>query len=264
MPLDRLPGRSGVSIATTPNYSLITPNLCDDGHDSPCVDGRPGGLGGVDASCATWVPRILASPAYRDGGLLAIMFDESDGSDASACCGETPFPNTPNNGGLNLGPRRRTGRRGAALAVHRPGHDRPSSAYNHFSPAAQRSRTCSVWGTSATPAAAGLQASRRGCVHLLRAEARGPARAPAGGSEIKLAVIGQGTAPRPMVELKLWHGGRVSVTAARTARRPLRTVGRARTVSACQLLKIRLPYAHGRVVLTARAYRGAERRTLSF
>lgn len=31
------------SVATTPSLSYITPNLCDDGHDTPCVDGRPGG-----------------------------------------------------------------------------------------------------------------------------------------------------------------------------------------------------------------------------
>lgn len=29
---------------TTPNFVFITPNLCDDGHDSPCVTGAPGGL----------------------------------------------------------------------------------------------------------------------------------------------------------------------------------------------------------------------------
>src|SRR5213594_1339026 len=34
---------------TTPNYVFITPNLCDDGHDAPCVDGRPGGLVSADA-----------------------------------------------------------------------------------------------------------------------------------------------------------------------------------------------------------------------
>ena len=27
-----------------PNYVFITPNLCHDGHDTPCVDGQPGGL----------------------------------------------------------------------------------------------------------------------------------------------------------------------------------------------------------------------------
>ena len=29
------------SAATTPNYAFITPNLCEDGHDAPCIDGRP-------------------------------------------------------------------------------------------------------------------------------------------------------------------------------------------------------------------------------
>ena len=37
--------------ATTPNLSYITPNLCNDGHDQPCVDGQPGGL----ASADTWL-----------------------------------------------------------------------------------------------------------------------------------------------------------------------------------------------------------------
>lgn len=26
---------------TTPNFSFISPSLCDDGHDAPCADGRP-------------------------------------------------------------------------------------------------------------------------------------------------------------------------------------------------------------------------------
>src|SRR5207253_10184631 len=36
------------SVATTPNFSFITPSLCDDGHDAPCADGRPGGLVSAD------------------------------------------------------------------------------------------------------------------------------------------------------------------------------------------------------------------------
>src|SRR5206468_3304788 len=28
----------------SPNVAYITPNLCHDGHDEPCVDGEPGGL----------------------------------------------------------------------------------------------------------------------------------------------------------------------------------------------------------------------------
>jgi len=39
--LDQLPTDLR-SVATTPNYSFITPNLCNDGHDAQCVDG---GLG---------------------------------------------------------------------------------------------------------------------------------------------------------------------------------------------------------------------------
>lgn len=85
------------SVATTPNLSMITPNLCHDGHDSPCVDGQPGGLTSADAWLKQYVPMITSSPAFRQDGVLVITFDESDSpqSDASACCGEGPGPNSP-------------------------------------------------------------------------------------------------------------------------------------------------------------------------
>lgn len=66
------------SISTTPNLSYITPNLCNDGHDQPCIDGRYGDLSAVDAWLKQWVPVITASPAFRKDGLLVITFDESD------------------------------------------------------------------------------------------------------------------------------------------------------------------------------------------
>src|SRR5215813_9658713 len=79
---------------TTPNYVFITPNLCHDGHDSPCVDGEPGGLVSIDGFLQQWVPQILKSPAYKRDGLLLILFDEAEFSgqnaDASACCNELP------------------------------------------------------------------------------------------------------------------------------------------------------------------------------
>ncbi len=78
--------------ATTPNYAFITPDLCNDGHDSPCKDGvGAGGLKQADQFLRTWVPKILASPAYQQNGLLIITFDESEGDD-SACCNEQPGP----------------------------------------------------------------------------------------------------------------------------------------------------------------------------
>jgi hypothetical protein len=67
------------SISTTPNFSFITPNLCNDGHNSPCSDGRPGGLKSINTFLAKWVPIIMNSPAYKKDGLIVITFDEGGG-----------------------------------------------------------------------------------------------------------------------------------------------------------------------------------------
>ncbi|MGO4490503.1 alkaline phosphatase family protein [Arthrobacter sp. 2YAF22_2] len=67
------------SADTTPNLSYISPNLCNDGHDSPCVDGNPGGLAASDSWLRQQVPAILDSPAFKKDGMLVITFDEADG-----------------------------------------------------------------------------------------------------------------------------------------------------------------------------------------
>jgi phosphatidylinositol-3-phosphatase len=135
VPLSRLTADLA-SVRTTPNYSFITPNLCNDGHDSPCADGRPGGLATADQWLRTWIPRILASPAYQRDGLLMVTFDEAESSgpnaDASACCNEAQFPNTPNNGGPVPG--RGGGRVGAVVLSPQITPRTVSTApYNHFS-----------------------------------------------------------------------------------------------------------------------------------
>ncbi len=74
------------SVSTTPNLAFITPNLCNDGHDGSgtadprgrCVDGQPGGLTSSDAFLQVWVPKIMASPAFKKDGLLIVTFDESN------------------------------------------------------------------------------------------------------------------------------------------------------------------------------------------
>jgi hypothetical protein len=136
VPLDRLPGDLR-SASTTANYVFITPNLCNDGHDHPCVDGQPGGLVSADGFLKKWIPQIQASPAYREGGLIVVMFDEAvagpgGGADSSACCGQPQFPNTPNNGGPTPGSG--GGRTGAVLLSPfvKPGTTN-QTAYNHFS-----------------------------------------------------------------------------------------------------------------------------------
>jgi hypothetical protein len=119
------------AVSTTPRLSYITPDLCSDGHDAPCVDGRPGGLASVNAFLKSYVPKILASPAFRRDGMLVITADESDGSrsDSTACCGETAV-NTPRAGILGPG----GGRIGALVISHRttPG-THTAAAYNHYS-----------------------------------------------------------------------------------------------------------------------------------
>jgi len=120
------------SVGTTPSLSYITPNLCHDGHDSPCVDGEPGGLASVNSWLQTWVPKILNSPAYQQDGMLVITADESDGpqSDSSACCGEGPGPNAALPGITGLG----GGKVGAlVLSKWTAPNTWSTTPYNHYS-----------------------------------------------------------------------------------------------------------------------------------
>jgi len=120
---------------TTPNLSYITPDLCRDGHDTPCANGRKGGLVEVDRFLKKWAPRILASPAFKKDGVLIITADESDGptTDSDACCGELPGPNTLLGTGPGIaGP---GGGKIGALVISRwtvPG-SWSTTPYNHYS-----------------------------------------------------------------------------------------------------------------------------------
>jgi phosphatidylinositol-3-phosphatase len=121
------------SASTTPNLSYITPNLCHDGHDSPCVDGQPGGLTSADRFMRQWVPKILDSPAFKADGMLVITFDEAEvggpEGDASACCHTPPSPNAAIPGISGPG----GGRVGALVisARTKPGSTN-ATPYNHY------------------------------------------------------------------------------------------------------------------------------------
>jgi hypothetical protein len=122
-------------VRTTPNFSLITPGLCNDGHDAKCPDGSPGGLVAANAWLQGWVPKILASPAFKKDGLLIVTFDEAesggDAGDASACCTKAVPPNVEHASAIPPGPG--GGRIGAVLLSPfiKPGgtNDTP---YNHY------------------------------------------------------------------------------------------------------------------------------------
>ncbi len=80
--------------STTPAFSWITPNNCSDAHDAVCHGNNlsggfanattpraphnyTGGLYAADLFLAHVVPEIEASPAFKDGGLIDITFDEA-------------------------------------------------------------------------------------------------------------------------------------------------------------------------------------------
>jgi phosphatidylinositol-3-phosphatase len=62
--------------AMVPEYTWITPNMCNDMHDCSVSTG--------DTWLKTWVGKILASPAWQQNGALFITFDE--GKTNAGCC----------------------------------------------------------------------------------------------------------------------------------------------------------------------------------
>lgn len=131
------PGGAGLArdlkrAATTPNFSFIVPNLCNDGHDYPCINQRsgPSAAADVDAFLRTWVPAILRAPAYRQGGLIEITFDEAAVFDSTACCEEAPGPGAAQPGIGGPG----GGRVGALLlSPYIRGGTVDRRPYNHYS-----------------------------------------------------------------------------------------------------------------------------------
>jgi phosphatidylinositol-3-phosphatase len=75
VPLDRL---DGALAGGTPNFSFISPSLCNTGEPTECdTDVKDPGPAQADKFLATWVPKILASPAYQQDGVLIITFGEA-------------------------------------------------------------------------------------------------------------------------------------------------------------------------------------------
>src|SRR5207253_1454646 len=87
------------SDATTPNFSLIVPDQCDDGHDA--CDGDQTSLADPNAFLEKWIPAIQASPAYQSG-MIIVTWDE--GTDPLSCCNEQPGPNAASPGGYGVWP----------------------------------------------------------------------------------------------------------------------------------------------------------------
>ncbi|MHB1844092.1 MAG: alkaline phosphatase family protein [Deltaproteobacteria bacterium] len=61
-------------------FSFLTPNLTDDMHDPAFPSAGPQNLVNGDAWLATQVPEIVSSAAFREGGVVFIVWDEDDAS----------------------------------------------------------------------------------------------------------------------------------------------------------------------------------------
>lgn len=124
------------SVATTPQYSFLTPDQCHDGHDA-CASNGNNALAGADQFLKAFVPAIMASPAYQQDGLIVVLFDE--GTSDLVCCGEKKAPNlssTTDNGYPIPGPiADGGGQTGAILLSPRvaAGSVDATNQFNHYS-----------------------------------------------------------------------------------------------------------------------------------
>jgi hypothetical protein len=94
------------SAPTTPNYAFLAPDRCHDGRDQPCADGQLAGIAATETFLRQWVPAILASPAYKQDGLLVITADQAPATgpeaDSRGCC-TAAGARRPSRGGGRVG-----------------------------------------------------------------------------------------------------------------------------------------------------------------
>lgn len=84
----------------TPALSYLVPDLCHDGGAGACEpEATAAGVAEADEFLREVVPMITASPAYEEGGLIAITStmapQEGEAADDDACCVYPAYPNLP-------------------------------------------------------------------------------------------------------------------------------------------------------------------------
>jgi hypothetical protein len=83
----------------TPALSYIVPDACHAGAELPCEPGQPAGALAAEEFLRRVVPAIEASPAYKEGGLIAITSSQARQTgptpDLSSCCIAPVYPNIP-------------------------------------------------------------------------------------------------------------------------------------------------------------------------
>ena len=83
----------------TPALSYIVANACHAGAELPCEPGQPAGALAAEEFLKRIVPALEASPAYKEGGLIAITSSQARQTgptpDLSSCCISPTYPNLP-------------------------------------------------------------------------------------------------------------------------------------------------------------------------
>src|SRR4051794_10907795 len=262
------------SASSTPAFSFITPDLCSDGHDASCANAaQKGGLAGVDDFLKTWIPRIQGSPAYGEGSVIVITWDEGNSprpQSSEDCCQEQSGPNTPMPGVAGPG----GGRTGTVVLSQftAPGsvNDTP---YNHYSllrsvedlfglghlgyagQSGLKPFGSDVFGATETVDLTSSNASPAPCtLRPLNARSRR---------------LSPGTLLTGLrVQRRKGHNPVLVITTSRRANLYVRQTGRkrARALKArrCASVRVGLARKHGRARITASVRQGAERRTVIF
>ncbi len=103
LPIDQLTADLGKA-EKTPTYSFIAPTLCNSGATGQCLAGGVEGPASADAFLSTWVPKILASPAYKADGLLIVNFAAANPPIAAPEAAPVPATDPLHVGALLLSP----------------------------------------------------------------------------------------------------------------------------------------------------------------
>jgi hypothetical protein len=85
-----------------PDFSFIVPNVLDDAHD--------GTLPAADQWLSTNIDPLIKSSAFQSGGVLIVVFDESEDSDLAHGGGHVPF--------IIVGPQIKSGFRSSTFYQH--------------------------------------------------------------------------------------------------------------------------------------------------
>ena len=146
-----------------PTLSYIVPNACHDGGEATVRPGQPAGPAGAEEFLKAVVPEITASPAYKEGGLIAITSTQAPQTgpspDTSSCCVTPDYPNLPppprrRNAQWpgQTDRRRRQGRAAAALALRQARQRQRNRLLTTTTRCCSASRNSSASNRSATRA----------------------------------------------------------------------------------------------------------------